>query len=620
MFHVETKFDIVVVGGGHAGCEAASAAARLGGKTLLITMNLETLAKMSCNPAMGGVAKGQIVREIDALGGLSGIVTDRSTLQFRMLNTKKGPAMWSPRAQCDRFLFSAQYRQKLEEEENLHFFQDMATSIHKEKYLVVKTQMGYTFRAQSVVLTSGTFLNGTIHIGEQKFGGGRMGEKGSVGITESLNAMGFQSARMKTGTPPRVLSSSIDFNATEIQHGDSFPRGFSFRRKTTLNAQRPCYITYTNPESHEIIKEKLESSAIFNGNIQGVGPRYCPSIEDKVNRFADKDRHQIFIEPEGWSTNEVYINGFSSSLPKEAQQEALAKIPAFRNAQILRPGYAIEYDYFPPLQLQHSLETRLVEGLFFAGQINGTTGYEEAAAQGLMAGINAYQKIAQKEAIVLGRDQAYIGVLIDDLISKGTDEPYRMFTSRAEYRLHLRQDNADERLMPIGHQLGLISNDHMDCLEHEKNQILAGKKAMAETFIKPADLDKLSILDTSSIPKHSLSLAKILSRPNVRIENLKPLQSKNFPLGEWDQKVLHKLETQIKYDGYLKRENETVQKFVQFKQMKIPQNIDYQTIKSISTEGKQKLDRLRPKTFGDAQKISGVSQSDLSALLISLGR
>ena len=620
MFHVETKFDIIVIGGGHAGCEAAAAAAKLGSRTLLISMNLETLAKMSCNPAMGGVAKGQIVREIDALGGLSGQVTDSATIQFRMLNTKKGPAMWSPRAQCDRFQFSANYRKRLEELEHLHFFQDMATTITKKKQFHIGTQMGYTFYSSSVVLTSGTFLNGSIHIGKDQYGGGRMSERPSIGITESLHRLGFSSARMKTGTPPRILSSTIDFSQTDIQHGDKNPKSFSFQRQKRLSVQRPCYITYTNNESHNVIRENLEKSAIFNGNIEGIGPRYCPSIEDKVNRFADKDRHQMFIEPEGWNTNEVYINGFSSSLPKETQQEALLKIPAFRKAQILRPGYAIEYDYFPPTQLKHNLETKLVEGLFFAGQINGTTGYEEAAAQGLMAGINAHHKIRQSESLILGRDQAYIGVLIDDLITKGTDEPYRMFTSRAEYRLHLRQDNADERLMPVGYDLGLITQSAFQQMASDQSTVTKTIQYFSSHHIKPSEMQKIEPIDKLATPKHALSFSKLLSRPQVHIQDLFNVEREEFPFSNLDASILQKVETQIKYQGYLRREAETVDKFIQFKELNIPQNIDYKSFMSISTEGKQKLSDIQPKTFGEAQKISGVSQSDLSTLLIYLGR
>ncbi len=626
------EYDVIVVGAGHAGNEAAAAAANLGSKTLLITMNMETIGQMSCNPAIGGIAKGQIVREIDALGGLTGIVTDKSAIQFKMLNLSKGPAMWSPRAQCDRMLFSRTWRLALEAIPNLDFWQDMVTGllVKNGKIVGVKTAMGLEVKGKAVIINSGTFLNGIIHLGEKQFGGGRMGEKASFGITEDLVNLGFESGRMKTGTPPRVDGRTIDFSKMEEQEGDENPGKFSYSAHTKpLTTQRSCWITYTNENVHEELKTGFDRSPMFNGAIQSLGPRYCPSIEDKINRFAHRERHQIFAEPEGWDTIEYYVNGFSTSLPEEVQQAALRLIPGFEKAKLFRPGYAIEYDYFPPTQLKHTLETKLVENLYFSGQINGTTGYEEAASQGLMAGINAHLKIHDKEPLVLTRNEAYIGVLIDDLITKGTEEPYRMFTSRAEYRILLRQDNADERLTPIGHKIGLAHDDSMRRVEQKTQLTKRAIKNIHEVSGDPESFNPiLESLDSSPI-KQKVKLNTILTRPNVTLEHLKKgssqLKAYFDQLGENlspDEllAIEQQVEILIKYEGYIDREQETAEKLLRLEYVKIPSDIDYNKFGTLSIESKEKLNKIRPETIGQASRISGIKPSDISVLLISLGR
>jgi tRNA uridine 5-carboxymethylaminomethyl modification enzyme len=617
------EFDIIVVGGGHAGCEAAVAAAKLGSKTLLVTMDMTKFAQMSCNPAMGGVAKGQIVREIDALGGYSGLVSDYSAIQFRMLNRSKGPAMWSPRTQNDRALFTTKWREMLEDTPNLYFWQDSVTGILLESNIAVgvSTSLGINLKAKSVILTAGTFMNGVIHVGEKQLGGGRMGEKSSQGITEQLVSLGFNSGRMKTGTPPRIDGRSLDYDKMEAQVGDSDARSFSFLNRYPIKKQRDCHITYTNNTVHEIINDSISQSPLYNGQIQSIGPRYCPSVEDKVQRFADKDRHQIFVEPEGWKTHEVYVNGFSTSLPLEVQQKAIKHIPGFENAVLFRPGYAIEYDFFPPTQLNLSLETKNIQNLFFAGQINGTTGYEEAAAQGLMAGINAHRKNTSQEALVLTREQAYIGVLIDDLITKGTDEPYRMFTSRAEYRITLRQDSADIRLTPIAHELGLVSDERMDRLKEKEKQKTSLLRAVKKSSITPTEANDY-LIDQSSKPiSQSVKIESLLLRPNVKLEDLIPLSrefSKTNASGHYQEEVIEATEVLIKYAGYIKREREMAQKMLNLDKVKIPTPFNFEIHQSISTESREKLQQHQPVNLGQASRIPGVKPVDISVLMIAL--
>ncbi len=633
MFHVEqccrvmfdTEYDVIVVGAGHAGSEAAAAAANLGCSTLLITMNLQNIAQMSCNPAMGGIAKGQIVREIDALGGYSGIVSDRSAIQFKMLNKSKGPAMWSPRVQSDRMRFAEEWRLLLEKTPNLDFYQEMVSGlvVKNGKIKGVKTSLGVTIEAKSVVLTNGTFLNGLIHIGEKQFGGGRAGEKAATGITEQLIDLGFDSGRMKTGTPPRVDGRSLDYSKMIEQPGDEFPEKFSYSNVTNvLENQRSCHMTYTSTRVHDLLREGFDRSPMFNGSIQSLGPRYCPSIEDKINRFADKDRHQLFVEPEGWNTVEVYVNGFSTSLPEDVQFNALRSVVGFENVKFFRPGYAIEYDYFPPTQLTNTLETKLVSGLFFAGQINGTTGYEEAASQGLMAGINAAQKVKEKEAFVLKRSEAYIGVLIDDLITKGTEEPYRMFTSRAEYRTLLRQDNADFRLTPKGHEIGLASNDRMHRMEQKQKQSDAFVKFFKDTSVTPDEINPILEEKKSSPIRQSGKLFKLFARPQIVLDDLRGVSSIAAYIEEHalDKEVLEQTEIQVKYSGYIEKEKNNADKLHRLENVKIPANFDYSKLKSLSFEAREKMSKIKPTTVSQASRISGVSPSDISVLLVYMGR
>ena len=618
------KYDLIVVGAGHAGCEAAVAAANLGSKVLLATMNMNTIAQMSCNPAMGGVAKGQIVREVDALGGYSGIVTDHTMVQFRMLNLSKGPAMWSPRAQSDRMLFAAKWREMLEAHPNIDFWQEMITGIVVKDGRVrgIYTGMGLEIESKSVVLTNGTFLNGIIHIGEKQFGGGRAGEKAAKGLTEQLVELGFESGRMKTGTPPRVDGRTLDWDKMEIQHGDANPSRFSFTKTPLPEKQLACHVAYTSKEVHETLKTGFERSPMFNGRIRGIGPRYCPSIEDKINRFAERDRHQLFVEPEGWNTCEIYVNGFSSSLPEDVQYNGLRKVVGFENMKMFRPGYAIEYDFFQPTQLRPNLETRLVKNLFFAGQINGTTGYEEAASQGLIAGMNAHLAINEEEPLILKRSEAYIGVLIDDLVNKGTDEPYRMFTSRAEYRILLRQDNADIRLTPIAHRLGVRGTDvRMDRVQEKQAAAKRIGKYFRDTSITPDSVNGYLTTLKSANLKQKVKLVSVLSRPHVKVEGLRQvLPELDTFLQQFDAETLSIAEISLKYEGYIQKEQELVDKMNRLEAVRLQEDFDYHGVRSLSSEAREKLAQLKPRTIGQASRISGVSPSDISVLLVHVGR
>ncbi len=631
MFHVKHQnkimfplYDVIVVGAGHAGCEAAHAAAAMGSKVLLCTMNMNTIAQMSCNPAMGGVAKGQIVREIDALGGLSGIISDKSMIQFRMLNRSKGPAMWSPRSQNDRMRFAEEWRLALEQTPNVDFWQEMISGllVKDGRVIGVRTAIGIEINSKSVVLTNGTFLNGIIHIGEKQFGGGRTGESAAKGITEQLVQLGFEAGRMKTGTPPRVDGRSLDYSKMEEQFGDENPEKFSYSNSTEpLKKQKSCWITYTNKEVHQSLETGFDRSPMFNGRIQGLGPRYCPSIEDKINRFAERERHQIFVEPEGWNTVEIYVNGFSTSLPEDVQYKALRLIPGFENAKMFRPGYAIEYDFFPPTQLNATLETKILENLFFAGQINGTTGYEEAASQGLVAGINASLKVQEEEPFILKRSEAYIGVLIDDLINKGTEEPYRMFTSRAEFRLLLRQDNADLRLTQHGYDIGLASEERLKNMLDKKSKTAALINDLRQKKLIPDSINEvLEKIGTATILE-KVSAEKLLKRPQMGMEELKSIDEElNAYLSKYSKEVLEQAEIQIKYDSYIDKEQQLVDKLSNMENYQIPNQFDYLSITALSNEGKQKLNKIRPQTLGQASRISGVSPADLSILTVYLGR
>jgi tRNA uridine 5-carboxymethylaminomethyl modification enzyme len=619
------KYDVIVVGAGHAGCEAAAAAANLGSKTLLVTMSLQNIAQMSCNPAMGGIAKGQIIREIDALGGYSGIISDNTAVQFKMLNKSKGPAMWSPRVQSDRMRFSEEWRLRLEKTENLDFYQEMVKGllIKSNQIEGIVTSLGIEIKAKSVVLTNGTFLNGLIHIGEKQFGGGRAGESAAFGITDDLIKVGFEAGRMKTGTPPRVDGRSLDYSKMREEPGDDIPDKFSYSDETKpLSRQMLCHMTYTSNEVHSILREGFDRSPMFNGRIKSIGPRYCPSIEDKINRFADKERHQLFVEPEGWNTVEVYVNGFSTSLPEDIQFKALRSVEGFEKVKFFRPGYAIEYDYFPPTQLKHTLETKLVKGLYFAGQINGTTGYEEAASQGMMAGINAALKVKEHEPFILRRDEAYIGVLIDDLITKGTDEPYRMFTSRAEYRTLLRQDNADFRLTPKAHKIGLASEKRLRRMEHKFTESEKMVKFFKETSITQEEANPILIEKMSTPMTQSDKMFKVFSRPQIElIDFMKFEKVKSYVSNHsLDKEIIEQAEIQVKYSGYIEKEKNNAEKLIRLEDIKIPENFDYYKIKSMSIEAKQKLTSIRPVTISQASRISGVSPSDVSVLLIYMGR
>ena len=620
------EYDVIVVGAGHAGCEAANAAGKMGSAVLLVTMNMNTIAQMSCNPAMGGVAKGQIVREIDALGGGSGIVSDKSAIQFRMLNRSKGPAMWSPRTQNDRMRFAEEWRLLLEANPNVDFWQDMCNGliVREGKAVGIRTSFGVDIFGKSVVLTNGTFLNGLIHLGEKQFGGGRVGEKAATGITEDLTRLGFEAGRMKTGTPPRVDGRSLDYSKMEIQHGDENPSKFSYGDTTPLSVQLPCHITYTNDLTHEILRTGFDRSPMFNGAIKSTGPRYCPSIEDKINRFADRERHQIFVEPEGWKTVEIYVNGFSTSLPEEVQYEAMKTIPGFERVKMFRPGYAIEYDYFPPTQLKHTLETKLVENLFFAGQINGTTGYEEAACQGLIAGINAHRKVYEQGEFILNRNEAYIGVLIDDLITKGTKEPYRMFTSRAEYRILLRQDNADLRLTPLGYEIGLADREALKRVETKNETTEKMKKSLRSIGVSPVMANPvLENLESAPIVQQ-VKLSSLLTRPQITMTHLLEMSDELKPvvneLLSAHPECAEQAEIQLKYEGYIQREKELAQKLGRLEDLKIPESLDFFDLVSLSSEAKEKLSKIRPVTIGQASRVSGVSPSDISVLLVHLGR
>ena len=615
-------YDVIVVGGGHAGCEAAAAAANLGSKTMLVTMNMQTIGQMSCNPAMGGIAKGQIVREIDALGGYSGIIADKSAIQFKMLNLSKGPAMWSPRTQNDRMLFAEEWRLALENTPNLDFFQDMVKNIIIEngKVAGVITNIGVEIRGKAVVLTNGTFLNGLIHIGEKQFGGGRMGEPKAFGITEQLVSLGFQAGRMKTGTPVRIDGRSLDYSKMEEQKGDENPQKFSYLDTPKLKEQRSCYITYTNEIVHNILRSGFDRSPMFNGTIQSIGPRYCPSIEDKINRFAERNRHQLFVEPEGWKTVEIYVNGFSSSLPEDIQAKALRHVPGFENAKIFRPGYAIEYDYFPPTQLKHTLETKLIENLFFAGQINGTTGYEEAAGQGLIAGINAHNKVHSKDEFTLSRDEAYIGVLIDDLITKGTEEPYRMFTSRAEYRLLLRQDNADIRLTEKSYNIGLASEERLRKVEEKIKKSGELEEFLKELSLKPNVINPILEENESNPVDQAYRASQILTRPNINLEKLSKIEIIGNKAREYSEEIQEQAEINIKYKGYIEKEKENVAKLQRMENIKIPDDFDFSKVASLSSEALQKMNNIRPKNIAQASRISGVSPADINVLLIYLGK
>ena len=617
------KYDVIVVGAGHAGCEAAAAAANLGSKTLLITMNMQTIAQMSCNPAMGGIAKGQIVKEIDALGGYSGIVTDLSMIQFRMLNRSKGPAMWSPRAQNDRMLFAAKWREMLENTPKVDFYQDTVTGllVNDNRVVGVKTGLGHEIFANSVVLTNGTFLNGKVHIGDKNFGGGRISEKAAFGITEQLVSLGFESDRLKTGTPPRVDGRSLDYSKMEEQPGDDQIVGFSFADIEKPKKQLSCWITYTDKKVHDILKTGFDRSPMFSGRIEGIGPRYCPSIEDKINRFAERERHQLFVEPEGWNTVEVYINGFSTSLPEEVQYEALRNIVGFENAKMFRPGYAIEYDYFPPTQLKYSLETKLIEGLFFAGQINGTTGYEEAACQGLIAGINAHQKTKNLEPLILKRSDAYIGVLIDDLISKGTNEPYRMFTSRAEFRTLLRQDNADLRLTEISYKLGLASQERMEKVRTKRDGVEKIKNILHTLSVSPADINPFFEKISTALITEKQKASKLLLRPEIELEDLMdclPVLKKEF--NGFSSDTIEQASIQVKYDVYIEKEKELVERMSQLENLIIPESFDYKKITSLGNEAREKLLKIKPSTLGQASRISGINPSDVQILMVYMGR
>ena len=620
----EKQYDVIVVGGGHAGAEAVAAAANMGSRALLVTMNLQTIGQMSCNPAMGGIAKGQIIREIDALGGYSGIVSDRSAIQFKMLNKSKGPAMWSPRSQNDRMRFAEEWRLMLEGTTNVDFYQEMVSGllIDGDQVVGVRTSLGLDIRSKAVVLTNGTFLNGLIHIGEKQFGGGRAGEKAATGITEQLVDMGFDSGRMKTGTPPRVDGRSLDYSKMIPQPGDDFPERFSYLETPLLKKQRDCHMTHTSKEVHDILRDGFDRSPMFNGRIKSIGPRYCPSIEDKINRFADKDSHQIFVEPEGWNTVEVYVNGFSTSLPEDVQYKALRTVKGFENVKFFRPGYAIEYDYFPPTQLKHTLETKIINNLYFAGQINGTTGYEEAASQGLMAGINAHLKIHGKSEFTLKRDEAYIGVLIDDLITKGTEEPYRMFTSRAEYRTLLRQDNADIRLTPKGYEIGLASEERLRRMEEKERKSREFIEFFKNTSYNPDDMNTI-LEEVSSAPvKQADKMFKVFSRPKVKMDHMLQLKEVSDFVKDHkiDREVMEQAEIQVKYSGYIEKEKSNADKLLRLENVRIPEDFDYRKLKSLSYEAREKLESVRPVSISQASRISGVSPSDISVLLVFLGR